>query len=339
MKLSMLLPPKYDARKWTLAKQIGVDYAITKAIPSLSGKPAPYDFKALKSIQEEFDDAGLQLYGLEGDQFDMSAIKLGLPGRDEWIEKYQTMIRNMGRLGIPLLCYNFMASIGWFRTRVNVPERGGALCSEFDFKKVQDELVDEHLQITEDKLWDNLFYFLDAVLPIAEEEGVQMALHPDDPPVSPLKGVGRILTNAAAFDRIIEKYPSSSNGITFCQATFRLMEEDLKSISARWIEDNRVFFIHLRDVEGDKYKFRETFHDNGPTPMAELLKHYYDCGFEGPLRPDHAPAMYGEIQKEFSGGISAGYEIMGKVFAIGYIKGILETYVNNKTDAIRHEIV
>lgn len=326
MKLSMLLPPRYDERKWTLARQVGVDYAITKALPSLSGKPAPYDFEALKSIKEDFEAAGFRLYGLEGDQFDMSPIKLGLLGRDEWIEKYQMMIRNMGRLNIPLLCYNFMATIGWFRTRVDVPERGGALCSAFEVDAIHGQQVAEHLQVSEAQLWDNLFYFLEAVLPVAEEAGVQMALHPDDPPISPLKGVGRILTNAAAFDRIINEFLSPASGITFCQATFRLMEEDLKAISRKWLQEKRVFFLHLRDVEGDKYQFRETFHDNGPTPMAEMLRHYHDHGFDGPIRPDHAPAMYGEAQGSFSSGISAGYEVTGKIFAIGYIKGICETF-------------
>jgi mannonate dehydratase len=326
MKLSMLLPPKYDARKWTLARQVGVNYAITKAMPELSGKEAPYQFEALKSIKEDFANAGFQLYGLEGDQFDMSPIKLGLPNRDEWIDKYRQMIRNMAQLEIPLLCYNFMASIGWMRTKVNVPERGGALTSEFDFEAVKNELVTEELRISEEKLWENLFYFLNAVLPVAEENGVQMALHPDDPPVSPLKGVGRILTSAAAFDKIIQKYPSPSNGITFCQATFKTMGEDITKLSKKWLTDNRIFFIHLRDVEGDKYKFRETFHDNGPTPMAEMLKHYYDNGFDGAIRPDHAPAMFGDTQNNFSGGISAGYEMTGKIFATGYIKGICESF-------------
>src|SRR5690606_34655467 len=141
----------------------------------------------------------------------------------------------------------------------------------------------------------------------------------DDPPISPLKGVGRILTSSAAFDRIIEKFPSPANGITFCQATFRLMDEDLKQISRKWMEDNRIFFLHIRDVEGDKYQFRETFHDNGPTPMAEMLYHYQKYGFNGPLRPDHAPSMYGEVQQEFTSGLSSGYDILGNIFAIGYI--------------------
>ncbi len=324
MKLSMLLPPQYDERKWSLARQVGVNYAITKAMPSLSGRNAPYDIKALKAIKSDFNQAGFFLYGLEGDQFDMSPIKLGLPGRDELIEKYQHMIRNMAALDIPMLCYNFMASVGWYRTRIDIPERGGAITSEFNVEDIRDKRVPEAQRISENKLWDNLFYFLDAIVPVAESEGIQLALHPDDPPISPFMGVGRILTNAANFEKLFNGYPSAANGVAFCQATFKTMGEDIKAVSANWLKDNRIFFIHLRDVKGDKHNFRETFHDNGPTPMAEMLQHYHEHGFDGPIRLDHAPTMYGEIQKDFSGGISVGYEILGKLFAVGYLKGICE---------------
>ncbi|WP_020530296.1 mannonate dehydratase [Flexithrix dorotheae] len=326
MKFSMLLPPKYDERKWTLAGQVGVKQVITKAMPSLSGREAPWDFESLKAIKQDFKNAGFNLHGLEGDQFDMAPIKLGLPNRDETIEKYCQMLENMGRLEIPLLCYNFMASIGWFRTKIDVEERGGAMTSEFNYEQIKDELVPENQRISIEKLWDNLWYFLDAVLPMAEKNGIQMALHPDDPPLDEVKGVGRILTNAAAFDQILARYPSPSNGITFCQATFKTMGEDIKVISEKWLKANRIFFLHLRDIEGDKFKFRETFHDNGPTAMEEMLQHYHQLGFEGLLRPDHAPAMYGETQQNFAGGLSAGYEVLGKVFAIGYLKGICHAH-------------
>lgn len=324
MKLSLLLPPKYDERKWTLARQIGVNYVITKAMPELSGREAPYDLEALKAIQDEFREAGFELYGLEGDQFDMSPIKLGLPGRDALIEKYQLMIRNMGQLGIKLLCYNFMAVTGWYRSKTDVLERGGALTSEFNLKAMENDLVPEELRILEEKLWENLFYFLDAVMPVAEECGVKMALHPDDPPISPFRGVGRILTSPEAYEKVLERYPSPSNGIAFCQATFKTMNVDLKAVSEKWIKEGKVLFIHLRDIAGDVNCFHETFIDNGPTPMAEMIKHYYDCGFDGILRSDHAPAMYGETHQIFQGGISAGYDMLGHIFAVGYIKGICE---------------
>ncbi len=320
----MLLPPKYDERKWTLASQAGVKYVITKAMPELSGKAAPYEYESLKSIKEEFKAHGFELYGLEGDQFDMSPIKEGLAARDEAIDNYCRMIENMGKLDIPLLCYNFMAVFGWLRTDINILERGGALTSEFDLEVARTEQVPQERQISESQLWDNLFYFLDKVLPVAERNNVKMALHPDDPPISPLKGVGRILNSAESIDKVLLRFPSPSNGITFCQATFKTMGEDLKSISEKWIKDGKVFFIHLRDIKGEKTKFRETFHDNGTTDMAEMMAHYQQCGFDGPIRPDHAPAMYGERQNHFEGGISVGYELMGKVLALGHMKGVCD---------------
>ncbi|HSF53966.1 MAG TPA: mannonate dehydratase [Algoriphagus sp.] len=329
MKFSMLLPAKFDERKWTLAKQIGVDYAITKAAPELKGELPPYDFETIKSIKSNFHNKGLDLIGLEGDQFDMSSIKLGLPDRDQWIEKYILMLHNMGKLEIPLLCYNFMASIGWFRTRVDIQERGGAQVSGFYLEDVKDQLVDESLQVTEEKLWDNLLYFLQAVLPEAKSAGVKMALHPDDPPVSPLKGVGRILTSSAAFEKVWNHFPIESNAITFCQASFLTMGEDIVQLAEKWLAQDRIAFLHIRDIDGDKENFRETFHDNGPTDMVKMFRIYNKGGFTGPLRPDHAPAMYGEIQNSFAGSTSVGYEITGKIFAIGYMKGILEAV---KTD-------
>lgn len=323
-KFCMLLPPKYDERKWKLASQAGVKYAITKAMPELSGKDAPYDFEALRSIKDEFAEYGFELIGLEGDQFDMSPIKLGLKDRDLAIENYGRMIENMGRLDMPLLCYNFMAVFGWLRTNIDILERGGAQTSEFDLTEAQKVLVPEERRISESELWDNLFYFLERVLPVAETNKVKMALHPDDPPISPLRGVGRILTSAASMDKVLQQFPSPSNGLTFCQATFKTMGEDLKSISKKWIKSGKVHFIHLRDIKGEKIKFRETFHDNGSTNMAELMIHYHKCGFEGPIRPDHAPAMYGERQNQFEGGISVGYELMGKVLALGHMKGVCD---------------
>ncbi len=320
----MLLPPICDAQKWSLARQIGINYAITKAAPELSGLPAPFNLDALRTVRNRFNEAGFQLYGLEGDQFDMNPIKLGLPNRDEYIEKYQSMLRNMGQLNIPLLCYNFMAVIGWFRTQIDIPERGGATVSGFDSRNTNED-VSVDLQISEQKLWKNLEYFLEAILPVAEENGIQMALHPDDPPLSPLKGVGRILTSFDAFDRILETYKSPANGITFCQATFKLMQGDFMEISEKWMKKQKIFFLHIRDVEGSSTKFRETFHDNGPTDMWKMFEHYKSFGFEGAFRPDHAPTMFGEDNNDFRGGLSVGYEVMGKVFAIGYLKGICES--------------
>ncbi|MBR5025994.1 MAG: mannonate dehydratase [Victivallales bacterium] len=312
MKLGLMLPARQNIQ-WTLASQLGVEAVVTKAAPELTGLPDPSDYQALKTIRDNFNAAGLELYALEGDEFDMSRIKLGLPGRDEDIEKYQKMLTNMGRLGLKLLCYNFMAGVGWFRSRNDLKERGGALTSGFDVADIDNNVP---LKLSEEQLWDNYAYFIRAVMPAAEAAGVKMGLHPDDPPLSPLFGYSRILTSADAYRRAMALSDSPSHGITFCQATFRTMGEDVFKLIPEF--GKRIFFLHFRDVTGNKTCFRETFHDNGPTDMVELLrttlKHAPDCL----IRPDHTPTMAGESNENF------GYTMQGNLFATGYIKGILD---------------
>lgn len=315
MILADFLPAKPDL-SWQLARQLGVTHAICKCAPELTGLPAPDDRDALRMIRDRFVAAGFTLHGLEGDEFDMQRIKLGLPGRDEDIARYQQMLRNMGALGIPLLCYNFMATIGWYRTDPHVPARGGAVTNRFRLAAVDPEPVAPELRVSEERLWENYAYFLERVLPVAEEAGVRMGLHPDDPPLSPLRGVGRIFTSADAFARAMALSDSPSHGITFCQANFVAMGED-PFAAARRLAD-RIVFVHFRDIEGTREDFTETFHDNGPTDMPAMLKLYADLGFRGAIRVDHVPSMAGEED------LPHGYAQLGRLFAIGYMKGILD---------------
>ena len=312
MKLALMLPVKPDIQ-WTLASQLGVKYAVTKAAPELSGLADPSDYQALKTVRDRFAEGGFELYALEGDEFDMSRIKLGLPGRDEDIEKYRRMLINMGRLGLKLLCYNFMVGVGWFRSRNDLQERGGALTSGFNLRDIDNAV---ELKITEEQVWANYEYFLRAVLPAAEEAGVKLGLHPDDPPVSPLLGYSRVLTSADAYRKAMALSDSPSHGITFCQATFRAMGEDVFKLIPEFAQ--RIFFLHFRDITGTRDNFRETFHDNGPTDMAKLLKVAQRYAPDCLLRPDHTPTMAGESNEKF------GYTMQGNLFAIGYIKGILD---------------
>ena len=312
MKLALMLPVKPDLQ-WVLASQLGVKYAVTKAAPELSGLADPSDFSALKTVRDRFAEAGFSLYALEGDEFDMSRIKLGLPGRDGDLEKYRKMLSNMGRLGLKLLCLNFMAGVGWFRSRNDLKERGGALTSGFDLNEIDNKVP---LRITEEQLWKNFEYFLKAVLPAAEEAGVKLGLHPDDPPVSPLLGYSRILTSADAYRKVLKSSDSPSLGITFCQATFRAMGEDVFELIQEF--GKRIFFLHFRDISGTREKFRETFHDNGPTDMAKLLRMTEKYAPDCLIRPDHTPTMAGESNEKF------GYTMQGNLFAVGYIKGIMD---------------
>jgi mannonate dehydratase len=321
MKLSFLFFGNKPDEKWYLAKQMGIDYAIAKLAPELTGDLPPYDFASFKKSKNIYEANGFNLYGLEGDQFDMNRIKFGLPGSDEDIELYKQMLVNMGQLGVQLLCYNFMAGIGWFRTKTNIEERAGALVSGFDSAVANELPLTEFGIVPAEKIWENYKYFIEQVMPVAEKAGVKMALHPDDPPVSPLRGIGRIFINADGIRKALALSNSPSHGLTFCQGTYTTMGEDVEALIEEF--KDRIHFVHIRDVSGTAENFRETFHDNGPTDMFKMMKAYKKNGFTGPLRSDHVPTMYGENNGH------AGYEMKGNLFGVGYIKGLLDGLEND----------
>jgi mannonate dehydratase len=168
--------------------------------------------------------------------------------------------------------------------------------------------------ISEETLWANLDYFLDRVLPVAEKAGVKLAMHPDDPPLSPIRGVARIMCSVESFRRLVETRPSTNNGLTLCQGNFTLMTNDLPAVIHGF--SDRIFFVHFRDVRGTRARFEETWHDAGQTDMLACMRAYRDIGFEGALRPDHVPTVEGDSNE------NAGYSSFGRLYAIGYIRGL-----------------
>lgn len=315
MKFSHLFFSNQPDVKWALVRQMGVKYAIAKLAPELTGQLPPWDFDSLKTSKEVFEEHGFNLIGLEGDQMDMHRIKLGLTGRDEDIDRYCQMLENMGKLNIKLLCYNFMVT-GWYRTQLDQQERGGALVTAFDYEQAQHSPNPLGVAISAEQVFDNYSYFIERVMPVAEQAGVKMGLHPDDPPVSSLQGIGRAFTNASEIRRALAISDSPSHGLTFCQGTYTTMQEDIEALAREWIP--RIFFLHLRDVVGSPNRFHETFHDNGPTDMVSRLALYREIGYDGPVRSDHVPTMAGETNQR------PGYGMHGNLFGIGYLKGIME---------------
>ena len=314
MKLAWYLPT-LPSVKWKIATQLGVEYAVA-ALPAERYYMKPWDFKALLYAKESLNDAGLKLEVIEPAPPHYK-IKLGLPGRDEEIEIFKQVLRNMAALDIPVLCYNFMPQSGWYRTSFAKKGRGGALVTAFDSKLMQaaPKLTEAGTQ-TDIQIWDNYKYFMDKVLPVAEACKVKLALHPDDPPVPSLQGVSRIFRNVENFDKALELYPSDYNGITFCQGSFAAMNEDIPSLIRHF--GRKIFFVHFRDIRGDADAFEETFHDEGQTDMKACMRAYKEIGFDGVIRTDHAPVMAGES------GENPAYEMLGHIFATGYLKGLLE---------------
>jgi len=318
IKLCELFEPGQEQRI-RLARQIGITHAIVRVLPILSKVARSQYVETLTQINGEFNAAGLTIAGVESHPVPAEKIKLGLPGREEEIDNYRAAVEALAECGIAMLCYNFMAGLGWYRTRTDVPERGGALVSEFDLQAAGQQGLTRWGEVGEANIWHNLEYFLKAIIPVAEKAGVTMALHPDDPPVSPLRGIGRILTSAQNFRRVLDLVPSPVNGIAFCQATFKAMGEDVEALVREWSLQKKIFFVHFRDIDGTAERFRETFHDNGPTDMARMLRCYTRGGFVGPLRTDHAPAMEGEDAQT-----RPGYGMLGHIFAIGYTIGLMQ---------------
>ncbi len=298
IQLAEMLPPTPSAL-WTLASQMGLDQAVG-GLPfedPLNGSDAPWDFMPLLRMKQRYESSGFNLAVIEA-RPPYNLVKRGLPGRDKEIDQICTLIENMGRLGIPVWCYEWMTDFNWLRTNTNTASRGGSIVTSFDAGLLKDAPPTAQGPISEEELWTNLEYFLRRVVPVAEKANVKLAMHPDDPPLSPIRGVGR--------------------SITLCQGNFTLMTDDLPSVIRHFGRQKKVFFVHFRDVRGTVEKFQETWHDDGKTNLLECMKAYREVGFDGVLRPDHVPTVEGDNNDR------PGYSAFGRLYAIGYIRGLRE---------------
>ncbi|MBE5747971.1 MAG: mannonate dehydratase [Clostridiales bacterium] len=304
---------------WDYAKQSGVNYGVIR-LPENKGFDLT-DKSHWAAVHKRFTDYGITPVIVEPMPNEVhDHIKAGDALRDESIEKVLKMLPIMRGLGIGGICFNWMAHIGWLRTRSDILERGGAFVTEYD---PADFTPKAGAKITEKELWDNYEYFLKAVMPVAEKYDINLALHPDDPPVPKLGDVSRIMINVDNIKKAIyDIYPSKNLGLTMCQANFYIMGADVEKTIEEFAE--KIFFVHFRNTTGTLKKFRETFHDNGDLDMAKLLRLYTKLGIDVPIRVDHVPTMKGENTEV------AGYAAMGRLFAIGYLKGLLEAIQGKK---------
>ena len=313
MRLASVLTP-LDEHNLTLAAQCGVQDITVRY-------PGP-DLAKLAELQQQISAHGLRLAIVEG-YLPIEQLKLGRDDGSE-LAAMQALLREMGRLGIPLLCYNFMAGTDWVRTRLDAPERGGARVTEFDLAAAERAVSLSATastigtdRISAEQLWVNLERLLRELVPVAEECGVTLAMHPDDPPLPEFRGKARIMNSVENFERLVRLVPSERNGICFCQGTFAALGVDIPATIRRL--GPHIRYVHFRDVRGTGPEhFVETFHDNGPTDMVAAMAAYREIGFAGPMRPDHVPQLLGEEAGE------PGYTMQGRLFAYGYMCGLMQ---------------
>ena len=275
----------------------------------------------LVTVRKQIEAHGLRFAGIQslsGVMYD--EIMFGEPGAEKQIECIKRLLRNMGRAKIPILGYQWNPrSRGViFSTSHAKRLRGGATTREFDLDEIDNPLepIDPDGETyDESAFWERYEAFLAEVLPIAEEAGVRMALHPADPPVvSRLDGVPRLFRDVESFKRAMEAVPSDYHGLKLCLGCFSEMGEDVKEVIRYFGERDQIVFIHFRDVEGVMPRFHETFIDEGNFDEYDVVKELYDVGFDGALVPDHVPNMAGDTE----------WAHRARGYTIGYIRGLLK---------------
>ena len=340
MKMTFRWYGESDPVKLEYIRQIPGMYGIVSAIYDVPvGEVWPVE--KLQALRDRIERAGLKFEVVESVPTHED-IKLGRPSRDRLIANFQQNIRNCAAVGIKVICYNFMPVFDWTRTEMAKELPDGSTTLSFDaaeVAKIDPEkgislpgwdasykpeelkaLLEAYKSVDEQKLWANLEYFLKAIIPVAEEVGVKMAMHPDDPP-RPIFGLPRIMKNRDDYARLLDVVDSPSNGITLCSGSLGAdLCNSVESMVREFGAKKRIHFGHLRNVkvEADGSFYESTHRScDGSLDMAAIVKAYYDTGFDGYWRPDHGRMIWGETGKP-------GYGLFDRALGAVYLNGLWE---------------
>jgi len=299
----------------TFARQIGVRDLVVVSPEGLSANGLYYDYERLIQLKTRVENAGLRIAALQNIPTSWyDKILWGQEGREQQLENYCQTIDNVGGAGIPIMHYNFHAIRVW-RTSRHTRDRGDALVTSYDHALMENAPAEDGRELGYEQLWDNFELFIKKIMPVAEKAGVKMALHPDDPPVTPIAGAACLFIDVPAFQRVIDMVPSPSNGLLFCQGCYtEMMGNKVFDAIRHFGRQGKIFYVHFRNVAGEMPHFRETFIDSGDIDMAEAIKVYQEVGYQGVMIPDHLPHMINDTP----------FGHQSNAYAIGYMRGIMK---------------
>ncbi len=340
MKMTFCWYGDFDPVSLEYIRQIPGMYGIVSAIYDVPvGEVWPIE--KLQALRQRIEGAGLAFEVVESIPVHED-IKLGKPTRDRLIANFQQSIRNCAAVGVKVICYNFMPVFDWTRTEMAKVLPDGSTTLAFDAEQVATidpekgislpgwdasykpeelkALLVEYKAIYEEALWEHLEYFLKAIIPVAEQAGVKMAMHPDDPP-RPIFGLPRIVKNRDDLARLLKIVDSPANGLTLCSGSLGAdLGNNIESLVREFGGMGRIHFGHLRNVkvEADG-SFYEATHrsSDGSLDMAAIVKAYHDTGYTGYWRPDHGRMIWGETGKP-------GYGLYDRALGAMYLIGLWE---------------
>lgn len=321
-------------------RQIPGMYGIVSAVYDVPvGETWPVE--KIEALKTRIESHGLRFEVIESVPVHED-IKLGKPNRDRLIANYCQTLRNLAACGLKVVCYNFMPVFDWTRTTLEMEMPDGSRTLGFDMKTVKNidpsegirlpgwdtsytpeelkGLLAEYANIDEERLWSHLEHFLHRVIPVADEVGIKMAIHPDDPP-RPIFGLPRIVKNRQDLARLLSIEDTPANGLTLCSGSLGADGmNDVAAMVREFAGRRRIHFAHLRNVKvNEAGDFYETGHRSadGSLDMAEIVRAYYEAGFDGYVRPDHGRMIWGETGKP-------GYGLYDRALGAVYLNGLWE---------------
>ena len=311
VKFSVAIQSRPSDDELLFIKQLGVEYVYTWVGADRAGS------KSLIELRLRVEDAGLTLYNVANRAVAKSdKIHLALPGRDDKIAEFKSFVRNLGRARIHTTTFTWEPTQVW---NSGVSETRGARCRRVDLDEMLDRPFTHGRAYSEDEIWDSFAYFMGEIIPVAEEAGVRLALHPNDPPVPVLGGIPSLIHSIESYERAFEIAGSPNLGMEFCTGCWLEGGEafgDMLQAIRRFNDEGRILIVHFRNVSSPLPRFVETFLDNGYMDMYEVMRTFVEIGYQGTLTLDHTPKLARGSGRDAE-----------TAYALGYMRALMERAV------------